>query len=64
MIAETREANDAIGGTITCVVKNAPAGWGEPAFDKLEATLAHAMLSLRSAKVQRAVLPSGESDGA
>ena len=35
---------------MTCVVRNVPVGWGEPCFDKLEATLAHAMLSIPATK--------------
>ena len=42
--------NDSMGGTITCVIRNCPVGLGEPAFDKLEAVLAHAMLSIPSTK--------------
>jgi chorismate synthase len=41
---------DSIGGTVTCVVRNVPAGLGEPVFDKLEAKLAHAMLSIPATK--------------
>jgi chorismate synthase len=39
-----------MGGTITCVIRNCPLGLGEPCFDKLEALLAHAMLSIPSTK--------------
>jgi chorismate synthase len=42
--------NDSIGGTVTCVIRNAPSGLGEPCFDKLEAMLAHAMLSIPATK--------------
>jgi Chorismate synthase len=41
---------DSIGGTITCVIRNVPAGLGEPVFDKFEAKLAHAMLSIPATK--------------
>jgi chorismate synthase len=41
---------DSIGGVITCVCRNVPAGWGEPVFQKLEAMLAMAMLSIPAAK--------------
>lgn len=37
-------------GTVTCVIRNCPSGLGEPCFDKLEATLAHAMLSIPATK--------------
>lgn len=49
-IVAAREAKDSIGGTVSCVCRNLPAGWGEPAFDRLEAKLAHAMLSLPATK--------------
>ena len=41
---------DSVGGVIRCVCRGVPAGWGEPVFDKLEAQLAHAMLSIPAAK--------------
>jgi chorismate synthase len=49
-IAGFRDRSDSIGGTVTCVIKNAPSGLGEPCFDKLEAMLAHAMLSIPATK--------------
>ncbi|KAF4344853.1 chorismate synthase [Fusarium beomiforme] len=49
-IAELRDANDSTGGTVTCVIRNAPIGLGEPCFDKLQATLAHAMMSIPAVK--------------
>ncbi|WOO78915.1 Chorismate synthase [Vanrija pseudolonga] len=49
-IRAAKAANDSLGGTITCVIRNAPLGLGEPCFDKLEAVLAHAMLSIPSTK--------------
>ncbi|RKP25499.1 chorismate synthase, partial [Syncephalis pseudoplumigaleata] len=42
--------NDSVGGTVTCVIRGLPAGLGEPCFDKLEAKLAHAMLSIPATK--------------
>lgn len=50
VIAEYRDKNDSIGGTVTCVIRNCPSGLGEPCFDKLEAKLAHAMLSIPATK--------------
>jgi chorismate synthase len=50
LIEKTREAGDSLGGVIECVARNAPAGLGEPVFDKLEADLAKAMLSLPATK--------------
>ncbi|KAF8633929.1 hypothetical protein AX15_001114 [Amanita polypyramis BW_CC] len=49
-ILRAKEAQDSIGGTVTCVIRNVPAGLGEPVFDKFEATLAHAMLSIPATK--------------
>src|SRR6266404_5244305 len=50
LIEKTRQAGDSLGGVIECVVRNAPAGLGEPVFDKLEADLAKSMLSLPATK--------------
>jgi len=49
-IREVRDASDSIGGVVSCVCRNVPPGWGEPVFDKLEAKLAQAMLSLPATK--------------
>ncbi|KAI1457938.1 chorismate synthase [Annulohypoxylon moriforme] len=49
-IAAFKDRNDSIGGTVTCVIKNVPSGLGEPCFDKLEAKLGHAMLSIPATK--------------
>ena len=49
-ILEIRKQGDTIGGTITCVLQNVPAGLGEPVFDKLHADLAKAMLSINAVK--------------
>ncbi|CAG8582684.1 3226_t:CDS:2, partial [Ambispora gerdemannii] len=49
-ILEAKNKNDSIGGTVTCVIRNVPVGLGEPCFDKLEANLAYAMLSLPATK--------------
>jgi len=49
-IADYRDRKDSIGGTVTCVIRNVPSGLGEPAFDKMEAMLAHAMLSIPATK--------------
>jgi len=50
LIKDFKSREDSIGGTVTCVIRNAPSGLGEPCFDKLEATLAHAMLSIPATK--------------
>jgi chorismate synthase len=49
-IREAAAAGDSLGGIITCVCRNVPAGWGEPVFDKANALLGHAMLSIPAAK--------------
>jgi len=49
-IDEIRKQGDTIGGTITCVIQNAPIGLGEPVFDKLHAQLGKAMLSINAVK--------------
>lgn len=49
-IKEIRKQGDTIGGTITCVIQNVPIGLGEPVFDKLQALLAQAMLSINAVK--------------
>jgi chorismate synthase len=50
LIEQVREEQDSIGGIVGCVCRNVPAGLGEPVFDKLEALLGQAMLSLPAAK--------------
>src|SRR6266704_3537415 len=50
LIEKTRADGDSLGGVIECVVRDAPVGLGEPVFDKLEADLAKAMLSLPATK--------------
>lgn len=50
LIEDFRDKKDSIGGTVTCVIRNVPTGLGEPCFDKLEAELAHAMLSIPATK--------------
>src|SRR5271156_1265880 len=40
LIENVRSKGDSVGGVVTCVVRNAPVGLGEPVFDKLEADLA------------------------
>ena len=50
LIKTVRARGDSVGGVIECVVRGMPAGWGEPVFDRLEADLAKAMLSLPATK--------------
>lgn len=49
-IHELRKEQDSTGGCVTCIVKGLPAGVGNPVFDKLEASLAGAMLGINAAK--------------
>ncbi len=49
-IKQIRADGNSIGGIIECVIRNCPPGLGEPIFDKLEADLAKAMLSLPATK--------------
>lgn len=49
-IKEVRSKGDSVGGIIECRVRNLPVGLGEPVFDRLEADLAKAMLSLPATK--------------
>ena len=50
LIEQIRAEGDSVGGVIECVVRGVPPGLGEPVFDKLEADLAKAMLSLPATK--------------
>lgn len=50
LIKEMRSEGNSVGGVIECVIRNCPAGWGMPVFDRLEADLAKAMLSLPATK--------------
>jgi chorismate synthase len=49
-IKEARKDGDSLGGIVEAVARNVPAGLGEPVFDKLEADLGKAMLSLPACK--------------
>ncbi|WP_372472863.1 chorismate synthase [Capnocytophaga sp. ARDL2] len=49
-IQKLKKAGDTTGGVITCVIKNVPIGLGTPIFDRLEADLAKAMLSINACK--------------
>ncbi|MBM3891109.1 MAG: chorismate synthase, partial [Verrucomicrobia bacterium] len=50
LIERVRKAGDSVGGVVECVARRVPAGLGEPVFDKLEADLAKALLSLPASK--------------
>jgi chorismate synthase len=50
LIEEVRRQKDTVGGVVRCVARGVPAGLGDPVFDKLEAELAKACMSLPAAK--------------
>lgn len=50
LIKKTQEEGDSLGGIIECIARNVPVGLGEPIFDKLEADLAKAVLSINATK--------------
>src|SRR6185369_9852343 len=50
LIEKMRAAGDTVGGIVEGVARGVPVGWGEPVFDRLEADLAKAMLSLPASK--------------
>jgi chorismate synthase len=50
LVEEVRNQGDSVGGIIECVIRGVPPGLGEPVFDKLEADLAKAMLSIPATK--------------
>jgi chorismate synthase len=50
LIERMRKAGNTVGGIVQGVARGVPPGWGEPVFDRLEADLAKAMLSLPASK--------------
>jgi chorismate synthase len=50
LIERVRKDGDSVGGLVECIARNVPAGLGDPVFDRLEADLAKAMLSLPATK--------------
>jgi chorismate synthase len=50
LVEEVRDSGNTVGGVLTCVATNVPVGLGEPVFDRLEADLAKAMLSINATK--------------
>lgn len=49
-IDQIRRTGNSIGGVVECIAKNVPSGLGAPVFDKLEADLAKACMSLPASK--------------
>ncbi|MCS4238046.1 chorismate synthase [Myroides gitamensis] len=50
LIRQVKKEGDSVGGVITCVIQQVPVGLGAPVFDKLDAALAKAMLSINAVK--------------
>lgn len=50
LIEATRKTGDTLGGIVSCVITDVPAGWGEPVFDRLHADLGKAVLSINAVK--------------
>jgi chorismate synthase len=50
IVERARKEGNSVGGIVTCAVRGCPPGWGEPVFDRLEAELAKAMMSLPASK--------------
>ena len=49
-VEAVRKDGNSLGGAVSCAVRNCPVGWGEPVFDRFEADLAKAVLSLPASK--------------
>lgn len=49
-VEQIKAQGDSIGGVIRCIIRNVPVGLGEPVFDKLNADLGKAMLSINAVK--------------
>ena len=50
LILSLKDQGDSTGGIVSCVIRNVPAGLGEPVYEKLEAKLAQAMLAIPATK--------------
>lgn len=49
-ICQVRDEGDSVGGVVSCVIKGVPAGLGEPVFDRFQARIASAMMSINACK--------------
>ncbi len=49
-VDDLRKAGDSAGARVTAVAHNVPPGWGEPVYDKLDADIAYAMMSINAVK--------------
>jgi chorismate synthase len=50
LVSKLQEQKDSVGGVVKCVCRNVPPGLGEPVFDKLDADIAKALMSVGSVK--------------
>ncbi len=50
LITSLRREGTSVGARLTVVADNVPVGWGEPVFDRLDADIAHAMMSINAVK--------------
>lgn len=50
LLAKTQKEGDTLGGIVECVIKNVPAGLGEPFFDSVESVLSHLLFSIPGVK--------------
>jgi chorismate synthase len=50
LITQMKDAGNSVGGVVECLVRNVPIGLGEPVFDKIDAELSHALLSIPATK--------------
>ena len=51
LIRELKKQGDSVGAKLTVIAENVPVGLGEPVFDRLDADLAHALMSINAVKV-------------
>lgn len=49
-VNELRRQGDSVGARVNVIAEQVPVGWGDPVFDRLDATIAHAMMSINAAK--------------
>lgn len=49
-MTQLRKDQDSVGAAVSVVAKGLPPGWGEPIFDRLDAEIAHAMMSINAVK--------------
>ncbi|MDP4536423.1 chorismate synthase [Alkalimonas collagenimarina] len=47
---ELKKSGDSVGARVNVVASRVPVGWGEPVFDRLDADIAHAMMSINAVK--------------